>query len=65
MEDKLKQLKFIYEGSVVDFSDDDSMAIGIVKDFRMVDGVPCAVCSYVLDIFDDDTYVVESSDEVR
>ena len=33
MEDKLKQLKFIYEGSVVDFSDGDSMAIGIVKDF--------------------------------
>ena len=63
MEDKLKQLKFIYEGSVVDFSDGDSMAIGIVKDFRMVDGVPCAVCSYVLDIFDDDTYVVESSDD--
>ena len=31
MEDKLKQLKFIYEGSVVDFSDGDSMAIGIVK----------------------------------
>lgn len=63
MEDKLKQLKFIYEGSVVDFSDSDGMAIGIVKDFRMVGGVPCAVCSYVLDIFDDDTYVVESSDD--
>lgn len=63
MEDKLKQLKFIYEDSVVDFSDGDSMAIGIVKDFRMVDGVPCAVCSYVLDIFDDDTYVAESSDD--
>ena len=63
MEDKLKQLKFIYEGSVVDFSDGDDMAIGIVKDFRMVNGVPCAVCSYVLDIFDDDTYVAESSDD--
>ena len=63
MEDKLKQLKFIYEGSVVNFSDGYSMAIGIVKDFRMVDGVPCAVCSYVLDIFDDDTYVVKSSDD--